>query len=57
MIKNGKQETLGFYRTKEKAQQACKMYDRSGKVSTSDREKRKPGTGSICYMHPTGWAR
>ena len=55
ITKNGKQETLGFYRTKEKAQQACKMYERSGKVPTSDREKRKPGTGSVYYMHPTGW--
>jgi hypothetical protein len=53
--KNGKEEYLGFYRMKEKAQQACKMYERSGKVPTSDREKRKSGTGSVYYMHPTGW--
>ena len=53
--KAGKVKTLGFYRTKEKAQQACKMYERSGKVPTSERDRRKPGTGSVTYLHPTGW--
>ena len=53
--KEGKVKTIGFYRTKEKAEKAMKLYEKNGKCLPSDRDQRKQGTGGVHYVHPTGW--
>lgn len=53
--KEGKVKTIGFYKTKEKAEKAMKLYEKNGKCLPSDRDVRKRGTGGVHYLHPTGW--